>query len=202
MQIQRVIVATANAGKFREIGYILDSLPFKLACLADFPEIGPLEEHGETFEENALAKARTAARETGLVALADDSGLVVDALDGAPGVYSARYAGPDADDASNNARLLKEMASVRGEARSARFECVACLCTPGGKHEFFHGQCRGRILEAPRGSGGVGYDPLFFVPELDRTFAELPPDVKNRISHRAKAFAKAKERLPFYLKNR
>jgi XTP/dITP diphosphohydrolase len=148
-----------------------------------------LREDGDTFEANALQKARQAAAATGLPALADDSGLEVDALGGAPGVYSARYAGVGATDEANNAKLIEAMRGVPPERRGVRYRCVAAFVDPAGGREVWRaGSCEGRLLEAPRGSGGFGYDPLFFVPELNVTMAEIEIDQKNRLSHRAAAF--------------
>ena len=148
-----------------------------------------LREDGVTFAENALAKARQAAWATGLPAIADDSGLEVDALDGAPGVYSARYAGPGADDDSNNAKLLDALRGVPPARRTARFRCVAVFVDPTrGLELTCDGACEGEVLEAPRGQEGFGYDPLFLVPTAGRTMAELPLEQKNRLSHRSAAF--------------
>ena len=195
----RIVVATLNAGKFREIREILRDIGAELVSLADFPEIEPIAENGATFEENALSKAREASIRTGLPAIADDSGLEVFALNGAPGIRSARYAGEPADDKSNNAKLLADLNGVEQDKRGCRFVCVACMYDPQGKYEFVRGECLGRILTAPRGCAGFGYDPLFLVPELGLTMAELPLVVKNRISHRARAFAEVKRLLPGFL---
>jgi XTP/dITP diphosphohydrolase len=191
----KVVVATSNRGKLREIVSLLSGAPLlgglKLD-LATIDELAPdaeLREDGVTFEENALAKARQAARATGLPSIADDSGLEVDALDGAPGVYSARYAGPGADDAGNNAKLLEALRGLPPARRAARFRCVAVFVDPPRGIEIVRsGACAGEILAAPRGSEGFGYDPLFLVPAVGRTMAELPLDEKNRLSHRAAAF--------------
>ena len=159
------------------------------------------DETGTTFVENAVIKARHAVEATGLPAIADDSGITVDALDGRPGVYSARYAGPGASDDENNARLLAELEGVPGEQRGAAFHCVVCLVMPGdgdaGGNEVViaEGEWRGRILHEPRGAGGFGYDPLFFVPELGCSSAELRPEEKNARSHRGKALAELARRL-------
>jgi XTP/dITP diphosphohydrolase len=190
----KVVVATRNRGKLREIipllaGAPLDRLRLELATIDELAPDAELREDGVTFEENALAKARQAARATGLPAIADDSGLEVDALDGAPGVYSARYAGPNADDAGNNAKLLEALRGLPPARRAARFRCVAVFVDPQRGIEIVRdGACAGEILAAPRGSDGFGYDPLFLVPAVGRTMAELPLDEKNRLSHRAAAF--------------
>ncbi|HML78183.1 XTP/dITP diphosphatase [Geobacter sulfurreducens] len=191
----RLVVATRNKGKLREIAAILDGLPFTLLSLDDFPGFPEVEEDGETFEENALKKASAAANVTGLPALADDSGLVVDALGGRPGVYSARYSGETASDEANNAKLLRELASVSYEERTAAFRCAIALCSPEGKRYTFSGELQGVILDSPRGTEGFGYDPLFFVSEKGATMAELPLEVKNVISHRGRALALLKDHL-------
>jgi XTP/dITP diphosphohydrolase len=148
-------------------------------------------EDGETFQENAIKKAREAAQFTGILALADDSGLEVDCLDGLPGVHSARFAGEPKDDAANNAKLLTLMQDIPWEQRTARFRCVVALCTPQGKVFTSDGSCEGYILEYLKGKGGFGYDPLFYVPDLNQTFAEIDIEIKNKISHRGKALSGA-----------
>ncbi len=193
--MKELLVATGNRGKLRELEHLLAGVVERIRSLADFPEIGAAIEDGETFEENAVKKARHAAAASGLPAIADDSGLVVDALGGRPGVYSARFAGEGAGDAANNERLLAELSAVPPEARSAAFRCVIALCLPNGDCRTFGGEVLGIILSAPAGEGGFGYDPLFLVPEYGKTMAELPLTVKNRISHRAGAFALLKEHL-------
>ena len=191
----KVVVATRNKGKLREIIPLLADAPLLSHLeldLCTIDEVAPeaeLREDGVTFVENALAKARQAARATGLPAIADDSGLEVDALDGAPGVYSARYAGPAANDTQNNSKLLEALRGVLPAARTARFRCVAVFVDPSRALEIVRdGACEGEVLEVPRGEDGFGYDPLFFVPTVGRTMAELPLDEKNRLSHRAAAF--------------
>ena len=183
------VVATRNRGKLREIVPLLAGLPFTLHTIDDLAPDAELREDGDTFEANALAKARQAARATGLPAIADDSGLEVEALSGAPGVHSARYAGLPSDDARNNAKLLEALRDVPAPRRAARFRCVAVFVDPARGIELVRaGECSGEILNAPRGDLGFGYDPLFVVPALGRTMAELPLDEKNRLSHRAAAF--------------
>jgi XTP/dITP diphosphohydrolase len=185
----KVVLATRNRGKLRELRPLLADLQLELCTIDDVAPDAELREDGVTFVENALAKARQAARATGLPAIADDSGLEVDALDGAPGVYSARYAGPGADDDSNNAKLLEALRGVPPAQRRARFRCVAVFVDPARALELVRdGACEGEVLEAPRGQDGFGYDPLFFVPTVGRTMAELPLEEKNRLSHRAAAF--------------
>ena len=185
-----LLIATHNAGKFREFVALLASLPLRLRGLGEFPEVPSVDETGATFAENAALKARAYARQTGLCALADDSGLEVDALGGAPGVYSARYAGPEASDAQRMARLLDELAQTNDRERRARFVCVIALAAPQIEGvNLFTGQCEGRIAHAPRGTGGFGYDPIFIPEGYAQTFAELPPEIKGSISHRARALA-------------
>jgi XTP/dITP diphosphohydrolase len=193
----RVVVATRNRGKLRELLPLFEELAlgFELVTIDEVAPAAELREDALTFEENALAKARQAAAATGLPALADDSGIEVDALGGAPGVHSARWAGPGATDAANNAKLVEALRGVPPEGRGARYRCVAAFVDPARGLEVTRvGACEGRLLEAPRGTGGFGYDP-FFVPTLPRldpdrglTMAELPLDEKNRLSHRAAAF--------------
>ena len=185
----KVVVATRNKGKLREIVPLLAGLKLELCTIDELAPDAELREDGVTFVENALAKARQAVRATGLPAIADDSGLEVDALDGAPGVYSARYAGPGADDDSNNAKLLEALEAVPPARRTGRFRCVAVFVDPARGLEIVReGACEGVVLEAKRGEDGFGYDPLFFVPTVGRTMAELPLEEKNRLSHRAAAF--------------
>ena len=185
----KVVLATRNRGKLREIAPLLAGLGLELCTIDDVAPKAELREDADTFEENALAKARQAAAATGLPAVADDSGLEVDALGGAPGVRSARYAGPGADDARNNAKLLEALRDIPPGGRRARFRCVAAFVDPARGREITRaGVCEGEILGAPRGEGGFGYDPLFLLPDRGRTMAELPLDEKNRVSHRAAAF--------------
>ena len=193
-------MATRNPGKVRELGEILGDLKLRLLSLADFPGLPEIPEEGATFAENAGAKAQAVARLTGLPALADDSGLEVAALQGRPGVFSARYAqdltapAPPTDE-DNWRKLLKELAGVPWEARGARFVCAIALALPDGRRYHTRGECAGVIALSPRGHQGFGYDPVFWVPGYGGTMAELGPAVKNRISHRAKALAALKELL-------
>jgi XTP/dITP diphosphohydrolase len=185
----KAVVATRNRGKLRELVPLLAGLELELVTIDDIAPEAELREDAETFEANALAKARQAALATGLPAIADDSGLAVDALAGAPGVWSARYGGIPADDARNNAKLLEALRGVPPARRGAEFRCVAAFVDPEVGVELIRsGACRGEILEAPRGTGGFGYDPLFLVAAQGRTMAELPLEEKNRLSHRAAAF--------------
>lgn len=185
---RRLIIATGNPGKLREFQALLEGLPFDPVSQASLG-LTPAEETGSTFFANALLKARHVAAATGEPAIADDSGLEVDALRGAPGVYSARYAGPNADDAANNAKLLHALAAIPPGDRRARYRCV--LVYVGGPDDpsplRADGVWEGSIVETPRGAGGFGYDPHFWLPELEMTAAQLDPGEKNRLSHRGRA---------------
>lgn len=161
-----------------------------IRSLEEYPDLPEIVEDGTSFLENALKKARTVAEFTGEIALADDSGLEVDALNGAPGIYSSRYAGDGANDADNIRKLLADLKGVPPAERGAAFRCALVLCRPNGHYEAFDGRWAGTITEEPAGEGGFGYDPVFFLPELGVTVAQLSRDVKNRLSHRAQAFAK------------
>jgi XTP/dITP diphosphohydrolase len=190
-----LVVATRNAGKLKEIRRLLAEHDIDILGLEDFPEIPEVVEDGLTFAANARKKAETVAALTRRACLADDSGLVVEALGGRPGVHSARYAGPDADDTANNRKLLEELSGVDEQHRQAAFCCVMALCLPGEETRLFEGRVSGRILGALRGDGGFGYDPLFLVPEYGRTMAELSLEIKNRISHRGQALRQVISRL-------
>jgi XTP/dITP diphosphohydrolase len=192
---QQLLIATKNMGKVREYRDLLAGLPFDILSLADVGIDADVEETGETFAENAILKARTYARLSGLLAWADDSGLAVDALGGWPGVHSARHAGPDATDADRIDILLQRLSDVPPEDRGAAFHCVVAIATPDGRVWTTDGMCAGVIIDQPAGSGGFGYDPVFFVPELGRTFAELTSEQKNAISHRGIAARKAADLL-------
>lgn len=184
----KLLIATNNRGKVREYEELLPDLPVEITFPAREGQWLEVEESGDTFEENACIKARAFARHSGLLTLADDSGLEVDALGGAPGVYSARYAGPGASDADRYHKLLEALAQVPEGQRSARFRCVIAVAWPDGRVETAAGACEGQIGFEPHGDYGFGYDPVFLVADQDgKTMAELPPDVKNRISHRARA---------------
>jgi XTP/dITP diphosphohydrolase len=184
---QIIVLATRNKGKVEELREMLKGYPVDLKSLNDFGPIPEAVEDGATFEENAYKKALFTARVLGLPAMADDSGLVVEALDGAPGVYSARYAGEKATDADNVKKLLAELSGKKN--RRAAFECVISIAVPSGPALTYEGRCEGEILEAPRGMSGFGYDPIFFSPMLDQTFAEAGMAEKNKISHRGRAMA-------------
>lgn len=191
----KLLIATTNRGKLSEIAAFLISLRLDLLSLNDLDHPPSVVEDGETFQANALKKARALAEFSGLATLADDSGLEVDALGGAPGVHSARYSGPEADDARNNAKLLGALADVPEPRRTARFVCVLALCVPGAER-LFRAECAGRIAFAPRGRHGFGYDPLFFYPPLGRTFGELEAETKSSVSHRGRALHQLVEAWP------
>jgi XTP/dITP diphosphohydrolase len=186
--MRELLIATHNGGKVREVVSFLDELPLRLRSLAEFPSIGEVEETGTTFNANAALKATSYAAQTGLWTLADDSGLEVDALGGAPGVFSARYGGEGASDAERIARLLGELSRTGDSERRARFVCVIAIADPDAR--IVHtstGICEGGIALAPRGTGGFGYDPVFIPDGYQESFGELPMAIKQRISHRARA---------------
>jgi XTP/dITP diphosphohydrolase len=186
----RVLLATRNAGKLVELRRMLTGIDgFEVVGLADLPEFPDAPETGATFAENALAKARDAARETGLPSVADDSGLAVDALNGMPGVLSARWSGRHGDDRANLDLLLAQLNDVPDDRRGAAFVCAAALVVPGGQETVVHGEWLGRIVRAPRGENGFGYDPVFVPEGDDRTSAELSAQEKDAASHRARALA-------------
>jgi XTP/dITP diphosphohydrolase len=193
--MKHLVVATRNKGKIVEITALLAGLVDQVSSASDYAGFPETVEDGATFEENALKKAREAAAFTGLPALADDSGLVVDALGGRPGVFSARYAGDGAHDAANNARLLSECRQIPDALRQAAFVCVLAYVTPDGDEQLFSGSVAGRILAEARGEGGFGYDPLFLVDGFGRSMAELTLEEKNGVSHRARAFMKFRDYL-------
>ncbi len=188
----QLLIASANQGKVAEYRELLEGLECDLLSVQDAGISGDVEETGQTYEENARLKAVTCAARSGLVTLADDSGLEVDALGGEPGVRSARYAGPGATDAQRVAYLLEKLKDVPQERRGARFVCVIAIAVPDGGVTFCRGECPGAIVIEPRGGRGFGYDPAFFLPELGVTMAELTPEMKNRLSHRGRAAAKAR----------
>ncbi|OHD65746.1 MAG: non-canonical purine NTP pyrophosphatase, RdgB/HAM1 family [Spirochaetes bacterium RBG_13_51_14] len=184
----KLVIATHNIGKIREIRNKFADIPgLELVPLSDFPDAPEVIENGKTFKENAHRKAREAARFTGLPAMADDSGLVVDALGGRPGVRSARYGQLSAADADRNRMILDELRDVPADRRTTRFVCVISIQFPDGGGYFAEGACEGIIAESMRGSHGFGYDPIFYLPDVKKTMAELTMEEKNRISHRAKA---------------
>lgn len=201
--MRRLVIATKNPGKAREVAEILEGLPYEIVSLADYPDAPDVEETGGTFAENAAIKARAYADFTGELTLADDSGLEVDALDGAPGVYSSRFAPTDAERIS---KLLDLMRNVPDDKRAARFRCAVAIAEPSGGPDgpgyaipdrliIREGKIEGIIAHFPKGSNGFGYDPVFYVPELGKHFAELAADEKNAISHRGKALREARKAL-------
>ena len=203
--MQKLMLASSNTGKVAELRFLLkkylDLSQISLVTPRDWPTTLPeVEEDGTTFAENALLKARALANATGLIALADDSGLCVDALGGRPGLYSARWAGPNTTDAERNNFLLTEMRYVPVEKRQARFVCVVALASPDGQSATAEGICRGVILTEPVGDGGFGYDPLLLLPQFQRTMAQLTAEEKNDVSHRAVAISKIASRLPDFLR--
>lgn len=194
-----VIIATKNKGKAKEFEALFNEKGFAIKTLLDFPELDDVEETGTTFNENALLKAETIAEKLNTLVLADDSGLIVEALYGQPGVYSARYAGEEKNDAKNNAKLLNELADTPSDKRQAAFHCSLALAEPGKESLVIEGQVKGRIADVPRGTHGFGYDPLFYIPEKDKTMAELSQEEKNKISHRAVALQKLSKELDDWL---
>ena len=191
MTRQRVVLATRNTGKIEELRRILAGVPgldIELVGVDEFPDVAEVEETGETFVDNALLKARAVAAATGLPAVADDSGLCVDHLGGAPGVRSARWAGEPSDDDRNLALVIEQMDGVPAEYRGAHFACAAALVVPGRGERTAQGKLEGRLIETPRGNGGFGYDPIFVAEGDSRTTAELAPADKDAISHRGRAF--------------
>ncbi len=187
----KLLLATNNKGKVREYKYLLKGLPFELVSAAELGINTEVDEVGKSLEENARLKATILARESRLLTLADDSGLEVDALGGEPGRLSARYAGEGASDKDRINYLLSRLKDVPGEKHSARFRCVIAIATPDGEVELCSGECRGVITLEPRGKEGFGYDPIFYLAELDKTMAELTLEGKNKISHRGQATRQA-----------
>ena len=197
-----LLVATTNQGKFAEVEAFLKGLPLRIVSLRDLVNPPVVVEDGKTFEANALKKARTLARFSGMMTLADDSGIEVDALGGAPGIYSARYAGEDCDDSANNEKLLRELTGLPDAERTGRFVCALALCAPdgGGWKEWTVCECcEGRIALALRGANGFGYDPLFFYPPLGKCFGEIDRETKAGVSHRGKALRQFAARLPAWI---
>ena len=189
---RQCLLATNNAHKLGEYRQLLAGIPYEIVTPSHLGLDLDVAEDGETYADNATRKAVAFARASGLLSLADDSGLEVFALDREPGLRSSRYAGPGATDADRIALVLEKLRARPGTSREARFVCVIALARPDGELDIVEGECRGEITTAPRGEHGFGYDPIFFVPEVGKTMAELPPDVKNRLSHRARAAATAR----------
>jgi len=196
----KLLLATNNQGKAREFRALLPGIDFELVTPAEVGITTVVEETGTDYEENARLKATVLAAESGLLSLADDSGLEVDALGGGPGILSARYAGEGASDSDRVSYLLSKLSGVEWEKRTARFVCVIALATPAGDVAICEGECHGIVSLEPKGEHGHGYDPVFYLPELGKTMAELPLDVKNNVSHRGQAAARARavlSRPPF-----
>ena len=192
MKEKKLILATNNQHKVVEMKALLDDLGYQIYTLMDFPNIPEVIEDGQTLEENAVKKAETINHATGLMSLADDTGLEVEYLDGAPGVYSSRFSGENATYAENNRKLLTMLKDVPWDRRKAQFRCVMSIVEEG-KTVSLEGACLGFILDELRGENGFGYDPLFYMPEFDKTFAEMPLSLKNEISHRARALQKVRQ---------
>jgi XTP/dITP diphosphohydrolase len=190
-----LFVVTRNQAKLREIKDLLQGEGYLIHSFADFPHIPPLDEAGETLEDNARKKALEGAKLTGEVALADDSSLEIEALGGGPGIYSARFLGEEATDDDRNRKILELMMGYRSEERKAKFRCVIAISNPDRVLHLAEGECRGLIAEHPKGMGGFGYDPIFYFPPYGKTLAEMEPELKNRISHRGIAMRRAKEIL-------
>lgn len=184
---QEVIIATLNEGKVKEFKQLFGSKNWSVKSLRDFPEVEEVVEDGQTFAENAKKKAEALSNRLGKMVIADDSGLIVDALDGRPGIYSARYAGEEKDDKANIDKVLSELKDLPSEDRTARFFCAMAVARPNEETLIYEGTCEGRITREVIGENGFGYDPIFFIPELQKTMAELSPEQKNECSHRAKA---------------
>lgn len=194
-----IIIATKNQGKAEEFKNIFHMYGYQVKTLLDFPEIQDVPETGETFAENAFQKANAISKELNTIVLADDSGLEVDILGGKPGIYSARFAGEHGNDAKNNEKLVEMLKNIPEEDRKANFHCSLVLAGPNREPLFVEGQVFGRILDVGRGENGFGYDPLFYIPTLDQTMAELTNEQKNEISHRAQAIKKLEKHLDSWL---
>ncbi len=199
--MKEVIIATNNMGKAKDFEALFEPFGVKVLTLNDLDNAIDVEETGVTFEENAILKAETVARLLGKVVIADDSGLEIDALDGAPGVYSARYAGAEKSDDANIEKVLSELEAVPTDGRTARFRCVLAVAGPGVETETFSGSCEGVIHSERKGTNGFGYDPIFYVPEQGRMMAELSAQEKSLISHRGAALAKLKVKLPQFMES-
>lgn len=196
--MKSVIIATKNIGKAKEFEKLFLPKGLAVKTLLDYPDIEDVEETGTTFEENAILKAETIANNLGVRVIADDSGLEIDALEGRPGVYSARYAGPEKNDENNIDKVLEELQGVPEKERTARFCCALAMAEPGMETLTVFGTCEGRILNERRGTNGFGYDPIFFVEEEGKAMAELASNEKNKISHRAKAIRKLDDLLKMH----
>lgn len=200
-QKNKIVIATGNKGKAEEFKSIFEKFGFEIQTLLDYPELDEIDETGDTFAENALLKAEGVSRALNTIVLADDSGLKVDALQGQPGIYSARFAGEEKNDAKNNAKLLGELSELPFEERTAHFHCTLALAAPDKESMTIEGELDGYILGVPRGQNGFGYDPLFYVSEKDKTLAELTHEEKNNISHRAIAVRNLEKVLENWINN-
>ena len=198
----KIVFATKNEGKVKEIKEMFEGMNIDLISLNHYNHVPEINENGKSFFENALKKAKIISEFTGETVLADDSGLQVDILKGEPGIYSARYAGDNATDEENNNKLLAKLKDVPPQKRSASFFCSLVLYKKDGSYDSFEGRWEGQIIDERQGENGFGYDPIFFVPELKLTAAELQPAIKNKISHRGQAFAKLKKVFEEKLKNK
>ena len=197
--MKEIIIATNNVGKGRDFEALFNPLGVKVLTLNDIEGEIDVEETGDTFEENAILKAETVAKLLGKIVIADDSGLEIDALGGAPGVYSARYAGLNSTDDENIDKVLSDLSAVGGDEHAARFRCVLAIAGPAIETETFSGSCEGRILLERQGTNGFGYDPIFHVPMKGQTMAELSPAEKSLLSHRGAALAKLQTKLPQFM---
>jgi XTP/dITP diphosphohydrolase len=196
----KIVFATGNIGKVKEVREMLDGMGIEFVSLSDYAHVPEIVEDGKSFLENALKKAKIISEFTGETVLSDDSGLQVDALGGEPGIYSARYAGESATDEENNAALLTKLKNIPQEKRTAFFSCVLVLYRTDGSYDYVEGKWNGQIIDERRGNNGFGYDPIFFVPELKKTAAELPAEIKNKVSHRGQAFTQLKKAIGEKLK--
>jgi XTP/dITP diphosphohydrolase len=197
----KIVFASSNEGKVREIREMLEGMGIELISLSNYAGVPEIVEDGKSFQENALKKAKIISEFTGETVLADDSGLQVEVLAGEPGIYSSRYAGEKATDEENNTKLLTKLKNIPREKRTAFFICVLVLYRRDGSYDYFEGKWNGQIIDERRGNNGFGYDPIFLVPELKMTAAELPAEIKNKVSHRGQAFAQFKKKLGKRLKN-
>ena len=197
----KIVFASSNEGKVREIREMLEGMGIELISLSNYAGVPEIVEDGKSFQENALKKAKIISEFTGETVLADDSGLQVEVLAGEPGIYSSRYAGEKATDEENNTKLLTKLKNISQEKRTAFFVCVLVLYRRDGSYDYFQGKWNGQIIDERRGNNGFGYDPIFLVPELKMTAAELPAEIKNKVSHRGQAFAQLKKKLGERLKN-
>ena len=197
----KIVFASSNEGKVREIREMLEGIGIELVSLSNYTHVPEIIEDGKSFLENALKKAKIISEFTGETVLADDSGLQVEVLGGEPGIYSSRYAGEKATDEENNAALLAKLKNIPQEKRTAFFICVLVLYRKDGSYDYFEGKWNGQIIDERFGNNGFGYDPIFLVPELKMTAAELPAEIKNKVSHRGQAVAQLKKKLGERLKN-